>query len=446
MRSPAVLLVALLLAACGPTAEVINNPTLPTDSPPGAVGAEPTPAPGETPSGAPGSPTPIPLSTSSSPINLSTPSPPGSGFQVLDGFPVDAAFEVSDVTATANGFVAVGFGGLDGDTYYGRHQGIVWTSADGINWVATFDPNLRNVTPLRVVARDTDIFIGGVLSTCPQLPDDTCTDVPEAGNALWRSYKGGAWARLPQQADMQLGLVDDMFLSGDRIVAYGSGSDDNQTTTAWFSTDGSNWSSTTDLAGLEPISAMTFGSGGFIAFGTRYVPEIEDVRLVAAFSSDGAHFGVVNAPALTGAAIDDVVAGVNGFAGVGYESNEALDIGGVAVHSADGQNWVEASNNDGSFSGSGLEDVHALPSGYVAVGFQPHPDDFTLQDGAVWFSADGQDWRIIGPMSGAFSQLSASALGTSGLVVFAAEQQELDDDTVSSVIRAWFAPLASLTV
>lgn len=449
MRPLAVLLLVLLIVACGPTTVVVNSPTAgasPTAPPTAAPTVQPTQTPSQT-----GAATPIPLTTPTpSPSSSPTAPPttlPATGFQVLDGFPTDRAFEVTDVSPTPTGFIAVGFGGLDGDVYFGRHQGVVWTSADGTNWSASIDPSLRNVTPIRVVARGEDLFLVGVLSACPQLPDVNCTDVPEAGNAVWRSSDGAAWERLPQLADMQLGLIDDMFVAGNGIVVYGSGADDNQMTTVWLSPDGASWTSTVDLAGLDPISSMTFGSGGFGAFGTRYVPELGDVLLTAAFSSDGTHFVAATVPQLTGSAIDDVVGGSAGYVGVGYHSTEALDINGIAVRSSDGRTWTEATNSDGTFAGSGLLAVHVLPSGgYVAVGFKPHLDDFTLEDCGAWFSADGQDWRAIAPPSGAFSQLSSSALGTSGLVVFAAEQIDLDEDNVSSIIHAWFAPLAALTV
>ena len=101
--------------------------------------------------------------------------------------------------------------------------------------------------------------------------------------------------------------------------------------------------------------------------------------------------------------------------------------------------------SDASFAGSGLLAVHALDQGYVALGFTPHVDDFLIQDGAAWISADGQDWLELATLSGAFTQLSASALAPNGLVVFAAVQADLDEETVSSTIHAWFAPRAALT-
>jgi hypothetical protein len=370
---------------------------------------------------------------------------PGKGFQPLAGFAATTAFEVDDVTATSSGFIAVGFGGLDGDTYDGRRQGIVWTSADGINWAESADASLRNVTPQRIVVRGADYFIAGYLTACPQLSEEECTDVPQAGNAIFHSTDGVAWQMLAQLPDMQYGLIDDMLVAADRLVIFGESADENFTGTVWQSTDGATWSSSTDLAEIEAVTAMAYGNNLLTGFGTRYAPEFEDFVLVGASSADGETFTPVTAPDRVGAAIADVALGANGFAGVGYESSEALEIGGMAVYSTDGTNWSEATNSDDSWSGAGVEFIGALPAGgYVSVGFVPHEDDFTLRDGLAWRSADGTDWTLLQELDGAFSEQLAAAFGAPGMVVFAVEQSEDDDANFSSVIKAWFAPLSEL--
>lgn len=131
--------------------------------------------------------------------------------------------------------------------------------------------------------------------------------------------------------------------------------------------------------------------------------------------------------------------------GVGFRSSEGFDVDGVAVRSTDGATWTQATNSDGSFAGSALQTVHPLPAGgYAAIGYTPQTGDLYLQDGAAWFSADGSEWVLIGRLDGAFSQLNTSALGPGGVVVFASEQVDIDEDTVGSIIHAWFAPLSSL--
>ena len=458
MRPIPIVLVALFAVACEPTAQVINSPT-PSSGEASSLGPTASPNATASASGPVGSQTPITLVTPS-PVSLSTPTPfgspatpaPTSGpsatpfgpFARVAAFPVSGAYEVTDVSTTSTGYVAVGFGGLNGADYYGLRQGIVWTSTDGINWIELLDPTLVNVSPLRVVAKGSDLFMAGTLSACSEL-DDTCTDVPQAGNGIWQSTNGGPWQLLPQLASMQTGLIDNMFLDGDQLVVFGGGGDPSETTTVWMSRDGVNWTSTTDLAGMDPVTSMMVGPAGLTAFGTVYDEGLLDVLLIAATSSDGAHYSAGTAPQMTGAGIDDLAAGTGGMVGVGYKTSEALDTAGVAVKSSDGANWTQATNSDGSFGGSGLQTVHALPAGgYVALGNTPHADDFTLEDGDAWYSADGSDWKLIAHLDTPFSQLSTSALGSAGVVVFASEMVDVDEDTVASNIYAWFAPLASL--
>lgn len=458
MRPVSVFLAALFAVACGSTAQVVTTPTpAPTDLQ--------TPGPTSPPSATPASSqTPIPLGTPT-PINLSTPTPagssltpepsssptdgPGNGpfgpFAKLDSFPTNGAFEVSDVTVTPTGLIAVGFGGINGADYYGLHQGIVWTSGDGMSWSESVDPSLVNVKPIRVVSKGSDLYLAGTLSACSEL-DDSCTDVAQAGSGIWRSTSGGAWQLLPQLADMQTGYIDDMLLAGDKLIVYG-GAGDAQTPTVWMSQDGATWSSSTDLSGMDPVTSMAVGPAGLIAFGTIFDDSAGDLVLIATTSADGAHFTAATYPEMNGSGVDALASGPSGMAGVGYHSTDFFNYSGVALHSSDGLTWTQAANSDGSFAGSSLQTVHALVGGgYVALGGTDRTDDSGLQDGGAWFSADGSDWVLIARLDGGFTAENpmTSALALNGVVVFAAEQVVLPNDDTGSVIHAWFAPLASL--
>jgi hypothetical protein len=434
MRPTIFVLLALFVVACGPTAQVVTSPTAPpVDS------ASPT------------------LPPDASPLSLSTPTPvgppppsvptPGSPntpfgpFARLDSFPADGALAVTDVSVTPGGFVAVGFGGLNGAaSYYSVRQGIVWASVDGSNWIESVDPSLVNVEPISVVSRGIDLFMAGYISACSGL-DDICTDVPQAGYGIWRSTNGGTWQLLAQNPDMQGGYVGDMFLAGDRLVVIGGAGDEEQAT-VWLSQDGVTWTSTTDLAGMESVTSMAVGPTGFSAFGTIYDDAAFDVVAVAATSTDGAHFTTASAPQLVGSGIDALAAGPAGMAGVGYHLTDLFDQFGVALHSTDGVAWAESTNNDGTSAGAALQTVHALPAGgYVSVGYTQRDDELATLDGAVWFSIDGSDWALITRLDGGFSTLDASAVGSTGAVIFASEQVDLPDDDVGSVVHAWFAPL-----
>lgn len=445
------LCVVALVAACGPTAQVVTTATPPVDTP-APTTVLPTPVASPTPPRV-GTPTPTdlitptPTETGAPPTTGPTPGTPGAPFGTfgrLAAFPTDGAMEVTDVTATPGGFVAVGFGGVGGaESFYSVRQGIVWTSVDGSNWIESVDPSLVNVEPISVVSRGSDLFMAGYISACSGL-DDSCSETPQAGNGIFQSTSGGAWQLLAQDSSMQIGLVDEMFLAGDRLVVIGGGGDEEQAT-VWMSQDGVSWTSTTDLAGMDSIDSMALGPAGFSAFGTIYDDAAFDVVLASATSSDGTHFTYAGAPQLLGTGIDDLAAGTAGMAGVGYHLSELFDYSAAAVHSTDGVNWTESTNSDGTFAGSALQTVHALPAGgYVAAGYTlPNVESGRL-DGAVWFSPDGSDWVLIARLDAGFSTLDASALGSGGAVIFASEQVDLPDDDIGSVVYAWFAPVGSI--
>ena len=447
VRVLAVALAAIVLGCGGAPGRIFTAPPAPgsTTAPP----ASPVHPTTELP--APATATTVPPATDSatrppSPTDGPPQSPvaPEDVFVPIYGFPTGGAFEVTGVTTTPTGFTAVGFGGLGGEDYFGRRQGMVWSSADGLNWSQSAPPELQYVTPVGIVSLGTDVFLLGTLSICPQIIEDTCADAPDAGNAMWRSSGDGAWQRLNVPPQLQAGFLDGMVGGAGRIAVFGATGDDAATTLLWLTADGTNWSETADVAGLDPITAIGLGDGGLAALGTVRVAELESIRLVAAHSSDGTTFTPASVPELIGATIEDVVFGPNGFAGVGYEATDDVSLSGIALQSSDGQSWTRADSSDGSFDGSGLVDVQPMSNGYVALGFSLDEEDFTVQHGGAWISADGQSWRALAPLDATFTHFGASALGPVGLVVFTADQLELDDESFSSTILGWFAPTEAL--
>ena len=63
----------------------------------------------------------------------------------MTNFPQGDAYEVSGVTTTSAGYLAVGFAGTGGG-YFGLHQGVVWTSSDGLSWQQKIDPAFVDVS------------------------------------------------------------------------------------------------------------------------------------------------------------------------------------------------------------------------------------------------------------------------------------------------------------
>ena len=372
-----------------------------------------------------------------------TPSGAEAGFRVLTGFPTEGAFEVTGVIATPEGYVAVGFGAADVDDYFARRQGIVWRSADGQSWHGIRDPALANVTPLDIAALGEDLFMLGLLNTCAERRG--CSDVPEAGHAIWRSSAGGAWQRLPPPASMQEALsVDGLIAGTDRLVVFGSAADERETPTLWTSSDGQTWSQANPLAGLDQVTTLAATPDGFVAFGTVARPDGGSDELAAALARDASSFGAAIVPPLPNAVVDGAAVGAGGLVGVGRAfTGEDIDVRALALYSADGSAWVEGSATDGSFSDAYLVAAHAVPAGYVAIGFRLDDADFDVQAGQAWISADGQGWRSMAPI-GVASLFTASAAGTPGLVVFSADQFE-DETGVTSTIAGWFSPASALS-
>ena len=421
--------VVAIAAACGPTATAVH-PTLPLR----------TLSPNNGGDGTISGPVAI---QSIAPAGSGTP-PPGGIAQRLTGFQQGNAYEVIDATATPNGLVAVGFTGTGGG-YYGLRQGVVWTSSDGLTWQQTADPAFVDVTPSNVVSIGDSVYVFGDYETCSEEADE-CSDDNSVGTVVFKSTGGGAWQQLAQSQDITASEFDGVSAWDNTLVAWGTGADDNASTTIWTSSDGLTWTATTDLGGLDPVDSVAAGGPGLIAFGEKYDDTIEDSQLVAATSTDGIHFTPVTVPPVTGGAIVDAATGPGGFAGVGYaESNDFSSLA-MSVQSADGSTWTQTNAPDNSFDNALLNDVHATANGYVAVGSTLDDEDMTYQTGRVWVSADGKTWRSLGSFGGEFSQYGASAMAPGGLVVFTEDEQDSNADgtDVNSSLYGWYIPNSAL--
>jgi len=367
--------------------------------------------------------------------------PPGGIAEPLTGFQQGDAYEVTDLTTTpTGGLVAVGTAGT-GQGYYGLLQGVVWRSDDGQNWQQTVDPALLYVSPNHVVASGDNVYLFGDYSSCSDTTEDECPADATTGTIIFRSAAGGPWEHLPQTTDIIGASFTDVTTWNNTLVAWGSAADENASTTVWTSSDALTWKPTTDLAGLDPVDAVTVGGPGLVALGSNYIESIDDFELAAATSTDGVHFTAASAASITGAMVTDATAGSNGIAGVGWASSEEVASSGLAVFSPDGQTWTQGSTTDNSFDTATLIDVHPTASGYVVVG-STTTDELDYDLGRVWGSADGQSWRSLGDLGGPFNLYGASALAPSGLYVFTAYQETGDEDEsdMKSTVYGWFVP------
>ena len=411
----------------------LSPPVSPTTTPSATVSAAPTAS--AAPSATPGSTT--------SPTAALTASPGTGAWQYLDDFPVGDAIEVTAVAYTAGGYIAVGSEPAEGQGFFGIRQGVVWTSADGIAWRRSTPEAFVSSTLLHVVEMAEASYIFGVRSIC-DLAEEECDDLPDAGVTVWTN-DGTGWQRLPQSPVMQ-----DAFLAGvvaleDTLVAYGD-SGRNLQATAWTSTDGVTWAASTELAGMDPISAAAAGPEGMVAFGTRLVRDGGRIATVAAFSADGRTFEPADLPSGSDIVIESVAWGADGLVAVGADE-EAQATGGkpAVLASADGRGW-EALPLDDSFAATSLRQIRATPAGYLLIGSRPSPGDPQRDAGLSWQSADGRSWVGETPFGGAGYRLfNGSAAGSTGAVAVALDYEDETAEGPLTTVRVWYAPLSVLT-
>ena len=220
-------------AGCGPTAEVIRPtepaaasslPTPPTSTQP-ATDA-PSPAVASTPDASGTAETPATPTTPGTAATPTAGSASGALAQPLSAFPAGDAFEVTDVVATPDGYVAVGFGSLDGAGYSGHRQGIVWRSSDGVTWQESRDTALEDVTPRYVAAIAGDVYVAGEYSTCA-IDEDCEEDIPST--VVFRSASGGPVELLTVSPDINAAAFDGMTSAGSGLIAFGESGDGTTT-------------------------------------------------------------------------------------------------------------------------------------------------------------------------------------------------------------------------
>lgn len=429
------------LSACAATSPSVP-PTTPRSSPLGP----PVPGSVEPTGSVAASGLPVASASSALPTTVIGPTPGATEnadvWTYLADFPASGASEVTAVTGTADGFVAVGFEPAAGEDFFGLRQGVVWRSADGRSWERSVDPAFANATLLEVAALDERLYVFGLLSACGQMEED-CADIPEAGMTVWRSDPAG-WQRMAQSPTMRDALLDGVVAGRGQIIAFGSAGDD-LSATVWLSTDGTAWEDVTELAGMDPVSAMTAGPEGFVAFGTRYIAVSDTIETVAAFSADGRTFEPAALPAGLDSVIKSIAHGPAGFVAVGNDDEPAgFGLSAAALVSADGRTWRQA-DADATFTGAGFNHVSALPDRYLAVGFVPSGVQGEREEARSWVSAEGQRWQALAPLAGAeYRQFNGAASGPAGVAVFALDYLDDSDDQAISTIRAWFAPLEML--
>lgn len=411
-----------LVAACGPTATSIST------VPPGIAGP-PVPSGG--------------LVTLPPPPTVSV--PPGSRWQLLSGFPAQNAYELVSLITTPDGFVAAGAAPVPGEGYYGRSQGLIWTSADGQAWQAAADPALLYTEPLKLVALGSDRYLVGDYEPCAT-GDQTCADASKAGYAVFKSSSGSGWTMLPEDGGMRQGTVDGMIAGHGQLLVFGGANDDAVTTTLWRSSNGTDWTTST-MSDIQQITAMSATANGFVMFALTFNGSRDVQGLVARSSTDGSNFSPLALPDLSDVPypeIDGVATNGSSVVAVGFaEDNQGNDTG-LALFSADGTTWSRAHDVDGSFSGSDLVDAVAIDRGYLAFGYSYATADTQNLTAHAWFSADGQSWRALADIPGAFTDIDAWGASSRAAIFFTDIANDVSATDVSTSIFPWYGQLDNL--
>ena len=179
----------------------------------------------------------------------------------------------------------------------------------------------------------------GVLRTCPEFSEDPCTEPPEAGNGIWRSNSGGAWESVPITPSMQNALsLDEIVAGSDRLAITGTArAMSPRRRPLWTSPDGTTWTESTDLGGLDPIDTLAAGPPGFVAFGTvaRRQRGVRD-RPRGDFARRTPFQRRSTCPRRSTPRSSSSVAGATGMSAVGYGDNEEFELSATALYSADG--------------------------------------------------------------------------------------------------------------
>lgn len=357
------------------------------------------------------------------------------------GFTGPATQAANAVTATADGFVAVG-----NDAGAERRFAVAWTTADGVTWrrqppspdmaeLPTGD-STRGVSAEAIAGSGPVVAVGGGYAlqvwTSPDGRRWTREEPPShearsgdgavvatdgsgramlvrtGGGGLWYRPPGAAWASVDSDTNVfpRAGgayRITSMVRAGGRLLAFGTESGPSGSANAlWVSNDGRTWErsdSSRFFAGAH-VDAVTMYESVVVAAGVASDPGPADASVAAVWTSADAgdswqRVGAGNpAFSIRGTTqMFGVAAAGPGLVAVGltYEIHETTDA--HAWYSADGRTWQRATEPP-VWSGPGdqqLQDVCSLPGGgALALGT-------SIRDGKhepwAWISRDGATWE-----------------------------------------------------
>jgi hypothetical protein len=296
-----------------------------------------------------------------------------------------------------------------------KHEGRVWSSADGRNWEDTTPHGVFANISLSAVIRRADATLLAVGTVSDEDPDGGVT---VTGFGAWRSEDGRHWTPtdtgLPAERWMraavqgELGILADVWQVGD---THGS--------EVWYSSDGRTWEMVRRF--MEGHLSFDAGEEGFVIAGTRG-PYGEPGTPFAIASADGREWFDASTP--PEGAVSVAAVGPDWVA-LSVTRDAAFRADSIATwHSANGLDWsgpdkIEVDLTDEN--GCPLEpSLHSVGPWLV---LRSYLSGLCSEGGIVNYgphqvSVDGSAWTVLpSPISGSGNWVSTSAVLDGALVL-----------------------------
>ncbi|TMG54550.1 MAG: hypothetical protein E6H89_02345 [Chloroflexi bacterium] len=186
-----------------------------------------------------------------------------------------------------------------------------------------------------------------------------------------------------------------------RLIALVNRPGPPQAVEAWVSLDGRSWQRDENLAlSGASLGRLAAHARTIVAIGTDAAGRSAMWRSV-----DSAAWSPIQQPS-TRAIVRRVAAVGDGFVAIGRDGEPDVARGGVGARgvgrpaawwSADGGAWNVLQVQGVEAEGAELSDIFDVTDGYFAIGSDTTTPGQNPRSPLLWYSADGRDWRMIGP-------------------------------------------------
>ncbi len=289
-----------------------------------------------------------------------------------------AATTISGLAHGSGGLVAVGIH---------DKKMTSWHSADGISWQQAPDAAPLRPAGTNEFALGSVAAVGGgwiaVGGEYPECKLDFCAPLRAV---VWTSADGWNWTQVPATPALANAFMAGIAPSKSGYVAVGWA---GQSATIWTSPDAATWTAVPDsptfhsLAGADQTlgagaSSVTLGYGLFVAVGQTF-SMAETSAAMAWWSADGTTWSSATVDRALNGMMVRVAVVPTGFLGVG-PSGDPSCLGGI-WSSGEGKGW-KCVADDPAFKGFAPGAAASAPGREIVVGWGSPTDS---PNGAVWY-------------------------------------------------------------